>query len=104
MAANVTVLNWRTVREVRFKCPRCDHQVTALLMRAKPLQGARMPKLRRPWTPEDDARLRSLLEAGASVSLVAAKLKRTAGAVKSRSRQGVARRRAPPRAESFYRI
>jgi len=62
-----------------------------------------MPKLRRPWTPEDDARLRS--EAGASVSLVAAKLKRTAGAVKSRSNLlGVARRRAPPRAESIYRI
>src|ERR1700687_2745821 len=35
MAANVTVLNWRTVREVRFRCPRCDHQVTALLMRAQ---------------------------------------------------------------------
>jgi DNA invertase Pin-like site-specific DNA recombinase len=43
-----------------------------------------MPKLRRPWTPEDDARLRSLLEAGASVSLVAAKLKRTQSAVKNR--------------------
>jgi hypothetical protein len=64
-----------------------------------------MPKLKRLWTSEDDARLRSLLEAGASVSLVAAKLKRTAGAAKSRSSQlGVAHRRAPPRAKSHYRI
>ena len=64
-----------------------------------------MPKLKRLWTSEDDARLRSLLEAGASVSLVAAKLKRTAGAVKSRSNLlGVARRRAPPRAKSLYRF
>ena len=43
-----------------------------------------MRKLKRPWTAEDDAQLRSLLEAGDSVRLVAVKLKRTYGAVKSR--------------------
>src|SRR5260370_9968227 len=44
-----------------------------------------MRNLKRPWTADEDARLRQLLEAGASLRLVAAKLKRTAGAVKSRS-------------------
>jgi DNA-directed RNA polymerase subunit RPC12/RpoP len=29
MAANVDVLNWHTRREIRFRCPRCGHQVTA---------------------------------------------------------------------------
>ena len=85
MAANVTVLDWRTDSEVRFRCPRCDHQVTAPRppSRSKD-QGMR--NLKRPWTTEDDVRLRSLLEAGVSVLLVAAKLKRTTSAIKSRSR------------------
>jgi hypothetical protein len=42
-----------------------------------PLLGQGMPNLRRPWTAEDDARLRQLPEAGASISVVAIKLKRT---------------------------
>ena len=44
-----------------------------------------MPKLRKPWTAEDDARLVALLEAGSSVVLVAAKLRRSITAVKARS-------------------
>jgi hypothetical protein len=62
-------------------------------------------KLRRPWTAEDDARLRSLLAAGDSVSLAAAKLKRTASAVKSRSgKLGVPLLKTRSRAKSLDRI
>lgn len=39
----------------------------------------------RPWTPEEDARLRSLMDAGMSVGLVAAKFKRTTFAIKARA-------------------
>jgi hypothetical protein len=45
-------------------------------------QGANMSNLRRIWTADDDAQLRSLMESGASVGLVAAKLKRTVKAVR----------------------
>ena len=45
-----------------------------------------MPKhKRREWTAEDDTHLRSLLEAGESVTLVADKLKRTVTATKKRA-------------------
>jgi hypothetical protein len=41
--------------------------------------------LRRKWTAEDDAQLRSLLETRASLGLVTAKLRRTLKAVRTRS-------------------
>jgi hypothetical protein len=44
-----------------------------------------MPKPRKRWTAEDEAHFRSLLEAGESVMLVAAKLKRTVTATRSRA-------------------
>ena len=44
-----------------------------------------MRNLNRLWTAEEEARLRSMLEAGMPRLLVAAKLKRTMAAVKSRS-------------------
>jgi hypothetical protein len=44
-----------------------------------------MIRRNRPWTPEDDSHLRTLLEGGASIALVAAKLKRTIGAVRGRA-------------------
>jgi hypothetical protein len=37
------------------------------------------------WTPEEDNRLRTLLEGGTSIALVAVKLKRTIGATRSRA-------------------
>jgi hypothetical protein len=37
------------------------------------------------WSPEEDARLRTLLEGGTSVTLVAAQLKRTVTATKGRA-------------------
>jgi hypothetical protein len=40
---------------------------------------------KRPWTPEEDNRLRRLLEEGTSTLLVAAKLKRTVTALKGRA-------------------
>jgi hypothetical protein len=39
----------------------------------------------RPWTPDDDALLRALLESGASKTLVAVKLKRTVSAIEART-------------------
>jgi hypothetical protein len=39
----------------------------------------------RPWTPDDDARLRIILESGASKNLVPAKLKRTVSAIEGRA-------------------
>jgi hypothetical protein len=39
----------------------------------------------RPWTPEDDLKLRTLLERGMSATLIAAKLKRTKLAIKKRA-------------------
>jgi hypothetical protein len=38
----------------------------------------------RPWTPDDDKQLRTLLESGTSKTLVAAKLKRTVSAIEAR--------------------
>ncbi len=40
----------------------------------------------RPWTPEEDERLRILIEARTSIALVAAKLKRSVPAVRARAR------------------
>jgi hypothetical protein len=37
------------------------------------------------WTPEEDARLKSLIEASVSMDLIAAKMKRTTQAVKWRA-------------------
>jgi hypothetical protein len=37
------------------------------------------------WTPEEDARLKSLIEANMSIDLIAAKLKRSIQAVKWRA-------------------
>ena len=37
------------------------------------------------WTPEEDARLKSLVEANTSIHLIAAKLKRSVGAVRTRA-------------------
>jgi hypothetical protein len=39
----------------------------------------------RPWTAEDDDRLKSLIEANMSIHLIAAKMKRTTQAVKYRA-------------------
>ena len=39
----------------------------------------------RAWTAEDDERLKSLIEAGVCIHLVAAKMKRTTQGVKSRA-------------------
>ena len=39
----------------------------------------------RPWTAEDDERLKSLIEASVSIHLVAAKMKRTTQSVKRRA-------------------
>jgi hypothetical protein len=47
----------------------------------KPAQGLKY----RAWTREDDDRLKSLIEAGVSIDLVAAKMKRTIQAVKWRA-------------------
>ena len=58
--------------------------------------------LRRSWTAEDDAQLRSLLEAGDSVRLVAVKLRRTTRAVQQRSSKlGIARRHTSREAISY---
>jgi hypothetical protein len=46
-----------------------------------------MVNLKRPWTAKDDVKLRALIDAGASAVLVAAKLRRTLSAVRSRSSQ-----------------
>jgi len=63
-----------------------------------------MPNLNRLWTAEEDARLRSMLEAGVPLVLVAAKLKRTAAAVKGRSSKlHVSRQRTRHRAQAPYR-
>jgi hypothetical protein len=40
---------------------------------------------KRPWTPAEESRLRILVEDGASVVLVAAKLKRTVTAIRGRA-------------------
>jgi hypothetical protein len=37
------------------------------------------------WTPEEDARLKSLIEANTSIHLIAAKLKRSVDGVKARA-------------------
>ena len=37
------------------------------------------------WTPEEDARLKSLIEANTSIHLIAAKLKRSVPAIRSRA-------------------
>jgi hypothetical protein len=37
------------------------------------------------WTPEEDVRLKSLIEANTSIHLVAAKLKRSVPAIRSRA-------------------
>jgi hypothetical protein len=37
------------------------------------------------WTPEEDARLKSLVEANTSIHLIAAKLKRSVNAVRARA-------------------
>jgi hypothetical protein len=37
------------------------------------------------WTPEEDARLKTLIEANMSIHLIAAKMKRTTQAVKYRA-------------------
>jgi hypothetical protein len=48
----------------------------------------------RAWTAEDDERLKSLIEAGVSMNLVAAKMKRTIQAVKWRANaRGISIRR-----------
>jgi hypothetical protein len=39
----------------------------------------------RKWTPEEDKRLKTLLEANTSIHLVAVKLKRSVAAVRSRA-------------------
>ena len=36
------------------------------------------------WTPEEDARLKSLIEANTSIDLIAAKLKRSVPAIRTR--------------------
>jgi hypothetical protein len=40
---------------------------------------------RNKWTPEEDARLKSLIEANMSAHLIAARLKRSVNAVKTRA-------------------
>ena len=37
------------------------------------------------WTPEEDARLKSLIEANTSIDLIAAKLKRSVPAIRARA-------------------
>ena len=37
------------------------------------------------WTPEEDARLKSLIEVNTSIHLIAAKLKRSVPAIRSRA-------------------
>ena len=37
------------------------------------------------WTPEEDARLKSLIEANTSIDLIAAKLKRSVSAIRARA-------------------
>jgi hypothetical protein len=41
---------------------------------------------KRPWAPEEDNRLRTLLEEGVSVLLISAKLKRTVSAIRGRAK------------------
>jgi len=40
---------------------------------------------KRPWTPEEESRLRTLVEESASALLVAAKIKRTVTAIRGRA-------------------
>jgi hypothetical protein len=47
----------------------------------KPAPGLKF----RPWTAEDDARLKSLIEASVPMDVIAAKMKRTTQAVKWRA-------------------
>jgi hypothetical protein len=65
-----------------------------------------MKNLRRPWTPDEDARLRSMLEAGISTTIAAAKLKRTKSALRGRASmlQLVRPIRTRGRAEPMHRI
>ena len=52
----------------------------------KPAPGLKF----RPWTAEDDDRLKSLIEASVSIDLIAAEMKRTTHGVKtSRARTGL---------------
>jgi hypothetical protein len=52
----------------------------------------------RSWSAEDDERLKSLIEAGVSIHLVAAKMKRTIQAVKWRANaRGISIKRVGPR-------
>ena len=44
-----------------------------------------MIRRNQPWSLEEDNRLRALLESGASKTLVAAKLKRSVGAIRGRA-------------------
>jgi hypothetical protein len=41
-------------------------------------------KSRRPWTPDDDDQLRQLAQSGKDIRMIAAHLKRTKHAIKSR--------------------
>jgi hypothetical protein len=55
----------------------------------------------RAWTAEDDERLKALIEAGVSMNLVAAKMKRTIQAVKWRANaRGISTKRVWIRVES----
>ena len=44
-----------------------------------------MPESSNKWTPEEDARLKSLIEANTSIDLIAAKLKRSVPAIRARA-------------------
>jgi hypothetical protein len=61
----------------------CDYCAEVEIQRTE--GKGKMIRRNRPWTPEDDSHLRTLLEGGASTALVAAKLKRSISATKGRA-------------------
>ena len=63
---------------------------------------SRRPNTRRPWTAEEHQLLRTLLEGGASITLIAAKLKRNITAVKARASViGVSLKRKTPKTNTM---
>jgi DNA-binding NarL/FixJ family response regulator len=47
-------------------------------------RASRRPLIARPWSPEDDAKILELVQQGKPPALIAAKLRRTLSAVRSR--------------------
>ena len=66
--------------------PEAIRRLVELGLKAKGKSKSAPPLKFRPWTAEDDARLKSLIEASVSIDLIAVEMKRTTKGVKSRAR------------------